>query len=366
MKKNYFKYIIGCVIVVVCMIAMIGMKNREHIIPNQMTTLDLSLQDNEFYLDDTNYEETMQTVVIPYIEPYRTEGYFTSEDGAKMHYEQYLLEDAKNHIVISHGYRESVYKYREVIYYFMKAGYSVSIVDHRGHSLSERMIEDMEKIHIEDFGIYLSDFKTFMDDVVIPSTPEANFFLYAHSMGGGIGALFMEEYPEYFTAAVLTAPMMEIDTGSYPKWVTNMLANFMNFINKGEAYILGHGPYEPQLEIEEDPAISEERHLYMEQIKLDKKYLQLGGGTFAWLKAGLEATDKLQKNASKATTPILVFQAENDELVRPEGHYIFANGAPNTQLVFVEDSQHEIYLASNEILIPYFNTIFKFFGQYTK
>ena len=33
-------------------------------------------------------------------------------------------------------------------------------------------------------------------------------------MGGGIAARFVEMYPEYFAAAVLSAPMMEVDTGS--------------------------------------------------------------------------------------------------------------------------------------------------------
>lgn len=37
-------------------------------------------------------------------------------------------------------------------------------------------------------------------------------------MGGGIGSLFLERYPKYFDAALLNAPMMEIDTGKVPSF----------------------------------------------------------------------------------------------------------------------------------------------------
>lgn len=74
----------------------------------------------------------------------------------------------------------------------------------------------------------------------------------------------------------------------------------------------------------------------------------------------------MQENAGKATTPIMIFQASDDTYVLPEGHYIFVNGAPNTELVLVENSQHEIYLSKNEIMVPYFNTIFNFFEEYAE
>ena len=32
-------------------------------------------------------------------------------------------------------------------------------------------------------------------------------------MGGAIGAKFLEDYPEYFDRAVLSSPMLEINTG---------------------------------------------------------------------------------------------------------------------------------------------------------
>ena len=42
---------------------------------------------------------------------------------------------------------------------------------------------------------------------------EQKLFLFAHSMGGAIGADFLEEYPEYFNSAILSAPMFQVNTG---------------------------------------------------------------------------------------------------------------------------------------------------------
>lgn len=63
-------------------------------------------------------------------------------------------------------------------------------------------------------------------------------------MGGGIAARFVEMYPEYFAAAVLSAPMMEVDTGSVNATLARTIANSMVRLGKGVDYVLGQGPYE--------------------------------------------------------------------------------------------------------------------------
>lgn len=333
--------------------------------PSNMQTLDFTLTENLFYLSENNYAETMQTEVEPYIDSLKTTGYFTTSGNASLYYEQYLLENPLAHIVIAHGFTESSQKYKEVIYYFLKAGYSVSILDHRGHGYSERMIDDSSKVYIDTFDTYLNDFKDFMDQVVLPVSMELPHFLYAHSMGGAIGALFIERYPDYFDAAVLSSPMMQIDTGSYPKPIASLITKLMVFAGQGKNYVFGHGPYEDDLNFEESAATSKERYLYFAQKKQSDEALQLGGSTFKWLSASLDATKSLTKNAKYATIPTLVFQSENDTLVKPGGQYNFVKGAPYATLIYVPGSKHELYLTSNDVLIPYFNTIFNFFESYT-
>lgn len=332
--------------------------------PDTMQTLDLTEVQNEFYINEDDYERTMMTIVEPFIDQFKASGYFTSFDGASLYYEQYLLEQPNAHITISHGFTESSQKYKEVIYYFLKSGYSVSTLDHRGHGLSERNVDDLCKVYITDFNFYLSDLKTFMDTVVIPDTAELSHLLYAHSMGGAIGSLFIEDYPGYFDAAVLSSPMMEIDTGSYPKPVAIFLTKCMLLLGQGERYIFGQGPYEALMTPEENSPTSAARFSYLASKIANTPYLQVSGGSFSWLNASMKATKKLINNADKANIPILLFQAEHDELVLPGGQYQFVNKAPNATLISVPETNHEIYFTNNSIMIPYFNRVLDFFKDY--
>ena len=71
-----------------------------------------------------------------------------SDGGKELHYESYVNKDAKGVIVISHGFCEFTLKFEEVIFRFYEKGYSVYIIDHRGHGYSHRSVKDPGK------GIY--------------------------------------------------------------------------------------------------------------------------------------------------------------------------------------------------------------------
>lgn len=360
MKLKFFKHTwIFFILIIGIYLLFIWEKSK---LPQAITLLDLTKTDNPFYLDETQYEKEMSEIVVPYLDHSRKTGYFTTSDGAQLYYEQYLNEDTTNHIVISHGFTESSQKYKEVIYYFLKGGYSVSILDYRGHGYSQRFTEDPSKVHITTYDTYVDDLHTFMQTIVYPSCSK-NYFLYAHSMGGAIGTLYIEKYPDAFQGAVLSAPMMSIHTGKTPTSVSRLLAQVINLIGLKENYIPGQGPYDPTLDFEGSCATSMPRYLYQSKLKIDDKSLQLNGGSIAWLKASFNATDKLIKDSELANLPILIFQAENDTLVKPEGHSRFISNAPQASLIFVKDAKHELYNTPNTLLIPYFNTIFDFYQQ---
>lgn len=355
---------IGIALILLVLIAVFALSTGTKDVTVDKVPLDFNLTQNTFYLEEANYQTEMKQTVLPYIEQYKTTNYMPVDNNAKIYYEQYLLPNSNRHVVMAHGFTESVQKYREVIYYFLKNGYSVSLLEHRGHGLSTRLLEDIEKTHIETYDTYISDLQQFITTIVQPSTPDATFFLYGHSMGGAISALYLETYPETFTAAILSSPMMEIDTGNYPVWLAFGLTNFMNLIGKEDAYIFGHGPYEVRTNIADEEGISVPREQYIDNLRAEHSEMNLGGGTFGWLKASLKATKQIEKNASKATTPKLLFQSGLDKLVRPTGQDIFAASAPNTTLILVPNAQHELYMANNQIMIPYFNTIFNFLNQF--
>lgn len=328
-----------------------------------LRTLDLTTSqpsENSYFLDEACYVDEMTHTVLPYLKGYEQTGYLSSLDESQLYYEQYLHPHPKAHIVISHGFTENVQKYKEVIYYFHKAGYSVSLLDHRGHGYSDGLIDEPHSVHIDSYLTYIQDFKNFMDQIVM-TDPNEDYLLYAHSMGGGIGTLFIEQYPEYFKGAVLSSPMMEIETGAYPDIVTRLISSAAVKLGYEKTLFFGQAPFTADYNFPESCTTSSARYHYLTDLKIQDMKLQENAGTFGWLRASLSAIDELIKNADQATIPILLFQSENDTLVRLKGHYAFAENAPDTELIYVPGAKHELYNAENEILIPYFNTIFDFY-----
>lgn len=322
---------------------------------------------NNIFISEENYEETMEGTVKEELDNIFESGYFNGVNDLPIYYETYKVENSKGTIVMSHGYGEYLDKYDELIYYFTSMGYSVFAMEHRGHGNSGKLgIADSSQIYVEDFDYYVEDFKKFMDEIVTPNKEEDDkLFLYAHSMGGGIGTLFLERYPEYFDAAVLNAPMLEIDTGSFPELVAKTVALGADLFGFDGTYILGKGPYEESYDLQNSGTSSEERYDYIYNNLVENEVAQRGDGAFKWLneafKATAEATSK--KNASKVAIPVILFQAGNDTYVRPGGQDEFAAYAQNCKIIKIDDAKHEMYRESDDILLGYLNTVFAFYEE---
>ncbi len=328
----------------------------------ELHSLDLTLTQNEFYLEEEDFEVQMKEVVEPYLEQYCEEGTFSPEEGITIAYRSYFNDKASKAIVISHGFTESMAKYRETIYYFLQGGYSVYIMDHLGHGYSTRLVEDKSMVHVEDFNDYVNYFASFVKTIVKPQIGENECYLFAHSMGGGIGARVLEEYPELFDKAVLSAPMLKVDTG-YTQQLSNLIVKVARLLGQDKKYLFGQGAFDGISNFSESASNSEARYAYCFAARLEDENNQAYGGSFSWLEQSLKGTKELRKeeNLSKIQIPVLVFQAENDGLVLPEGHYEFVNGVESAELLFVPETKHEIYASTNKTMIPYFNTIFAFY-----
>ncbi|MCR3757736.1 alpha/beta hydrolase [Clostridium felsineum] len=317
-----------------------------------------------YYISEDNYENEMSKVE-QYLNSKRKSGYFKGKENINIYYEKYNNPNAKSTIVISHGFRESLEKYNEVIYYFLKNGYSVYGLEYRGHARSARLGKDSSQTSIDNFDYYVEDLKEYVDTIVKPENKDEKLFLYAHSMGGAIGGLFLERYPKYFKAAVLSAPMFEVNTGRYPEFFSKAVANIFSLVGFGDNYAPGHHEYSGESDFETSCTTSKSRYDYY----LDKTNriddLKNGGASFEWVKGALKATSEVtdSENASKVNIPILLFQAENDDTVRPDGENKFANEAKKCKLIVVKDSKHEIYREKDDIMIPYFNKVFNFFNN---
>lgn len=293
------------------------------------------------------------------------DGFFMGEKSIKIYYKSYEVENSKDIIVISHGFCESSEKYRELIKTFNKNNYSVYIIDHRGHGKSGRLGIDNSQINVEDFNYYVKDLKTFLDSIVVPNLNNRKLYLYAHSMGGAIGTLFLEKYNNYFDKAILNCPMMEIDTGKYPKIVSKIIAKLFCTIGMGNKYIFGHSPFSGNKNLKDSGTSSQKRYdLYFNK-QLECKELQTSGGSFNWINQAFKGIKELFKkeNIANINTDILLFQAGKDTFVKPEGHNKFISLVKNCEFVKFEDAKHEIYIEKDEIFNCYIEKVLKFYKK---
>ena len=58
--------------------------------------------------------------------------------------------------------------------------------------------------------------------------------------------------------------------------------------------------------------------------------------------------------------PVIIMQASMDTLVMPEAQNEFASIASNCKLIRFEGSKHEIFNATDDIILDYYNRIFDF------
>lgn len=369
MKKN--KQIVSVLLLAV--LVFFSACNSTEYAGRTMNVLDLNVGRDDFSIvPEDGYAETMKTVVEPYLESIMHNGTFSSNiDGHRIYYEYFDIENEKGSVVILHGFTEFIKKYNEIIYYFSKAGYDVYMAEHFGHGYSERdALTDgnLSKVAVDEFSIYVDDAFQFITDVVNNRRDRNKpFILYGHSMGGGIGTRLLEKYPEVFDAAILSSPMIEINTGATPEWIAKFFAGSAKAFGAGGGYVFGHYDFTPE-ELFEDPscpATSYPRYKYAFDMRTENEYWQTYGATWAWLDAALEATEKMVKTeeAERVRIPVLLFQAENDSLVKSRGQLEFASKAYNVNVVYCPDAHHEIFNSPDDIASAYWVTIFDFLDQ---
>lgn len=317
---------------------------------------------SDVYITEDKFQNTMSQVVEPYIDQIKQTGHITGEKNVSLYYEKYVQKNAKGTIVISHGLTESLEKYDEMIYYFLNMGYSVYGMEHRGHCRSGRLGADAYQVNIESFSYYFKDLKKFLDQVVVPEAGKQNLYLFAHSMGGGIAARFLETYTDYFQAAVLSAPMLEIQSGNVPPFFAKLLAHGASITPYKNKYIMGQGEFNPTYNFVGSNTHSEVRYIRNWETRVNNPILQMGGSSYQWLSecyyATLAATTKC--NASKVKVPVLLFQAGQDTLVGDGGQNTFAKYAKNCELVRYDNAKHEVYGETDSILTDYLDRVFNF------
>ena len=287
--------------------------------------------------------------------------YFTTPDGLKIAYKIFRVPHAKANIVISSGRTESMVKYKELVYDLMQNGYSVYILDHRGQGFSSRTLANPQIGHVENFYDYVDDLKFFVENFV-PKKPKC--ILLAHSMGGAIASLYVEQYRDDFDALVLSSPMHEplvLREGLTSRVCSSLQERQKNL----HEFVLGTAKsdiLETTFE-QNDLTHSKIRFEIMQKEYAKNPTIRIGGMSKQWLREACKWSRKSQEMAHKIKIPVLLFEAENDTAVTARGHYNFCSRVKQCSLVHIRGAYHELFIEKDRIRKEVLEEILSFIAK---
>ena len=315
------------------------------------------------FLREEDYNTALTERVLPLLAACRREEEFVCADGAKLFAVRYEARQPRGSVVILHGFGENVEKYRELCYYFLKSGLTVQLFEQRGHARSTREVEP-GLVYIKRFSQYVSDFSAFME-ANAPFLPTPRY-LFAHSMGGAVSALYLSKDTGVFTRAVLSSPMIAMQYKRVPRFLGYGACALLGTLMGTKRRFVGVHPAPPPEKetLERSGATSLARFEAYRAAKVGDKRLHAASATFAWTREALGCTrDILKKGVpERIRIPVRVYAAEQEVLVQEGPQRRFAARVPKGEFRTVRGAKHEIYFSKDEVAHPYFAEILSFFG----
>lgn len=292
-------------------------------------------------------------------------GHFTARDGARLRWGQLTAGTTKDCILVG-GYIEFIEKYFEAARDFHRRGFNVWCLDWRGQGGSAR--SGRTKPDLRLFDRDAEDLTQFITTV---SPRDHKRLLIAHSMGGAVCLLALANHAPLVDAAVLSAPMIQINTGNIPRWAARTLARVMTAIGKGDSFVPGAGAW-PNLA----PRFGNINRLSNHPVRgklVDTWFtaaedLRHDGPTYAWLKAAFALTARISNAEllSCIRTPILIGSAEQDFLVDPTAHLRAATLLPDARLVTFDSAKHELFQETDDVRDRWFAAIDSFVAEHLR
>ena len=244
------------------------------------------------------------------------EGYFSARDGLRLFWHTAKAENPAAHVVVVHGYAEHLGRHAEVTKALASAGYTVHLLDCRGHGQSGG-----KRAHADNFDQYLSDLELFLARVK-EQARGLPVYMVGHSHGGLIAARYLLDKPEAVRGVVLSSPYFRLKL---------QVPALKILAGKLMARILPSLPMRNDLKAEQltrDVAIQN-------ATKADPLYQQIA--TPGWFTASNGAQETVLRRATEFVTPFLLLFGGADGIADPAAGREFYEAATS------KDKQHKQY-----------------------
>ncbi len=300
----------------------------------------------------------------------REEDEFAGVGNVAIRYVRFISPQHDKVILLCPGRIESYVKYPELAYDLFHCGYDVIVVDHRGQGRSGRLLQDSHRGHVAVFEDYVDDLETLYLKEVVARHYRHRYAL-AHSMGGAILTLMLARQPSAFDAAALVAPMFGI-TLPMPQWMAHRILDWTEKRpTVSESYAIGTGKWRPRPFSLNHLTHSRERYRRNLRFYADDPGLRVGGPTYHWVRESVLAGQMILQQAAHISTPLLLLQAEEDNVVDNKAQDLFCQamvaagqpcegGAPHV----IAGARHEILFEKDSMRAEALETIAAFFCRH--
>ncbi len=253
----------------------------------------------------------------------------TGAGGVSLFVQHWLPEgEAKAKVLLVHGYAEHSSRYAHFAEFLTGADYAVYAYDHRGHGLSSG-----KRAYIDRFSLLLKDL-TAVFDWMRKGKEKKPVFLFGHSMGGAVVALYCLSRKPELQGVILSGAALQVSRDIAP-----LLQKFSSALGS----LIPNVPtvkLNPEY-ISRDPevvkAYIEDPLVYTERI-----YARTGAEM-------LDATRTLQGELDRFDYPVLILHGGDDKLAETEGsRRLYERAASNDKTLKVYPGAfHELVHETN-------------------
>ena len=250
--------------------------------------------------------------------------------------------DPRGTAIICPGRTEFIEKYFEVARELQAMGFAIVILDWPGQGLSERLLEDTKKGHIDRFETFMGALARGLEK--LEDRLPHPYVSVAHSMGGAIALAAISQGLVKVDAAAFCAPMWGLKSGFFGM---RYLVWAMRATGRSGNYAYQPGPAET---FETNIVTHDKARWQMHRSLIDARPdLELGPVTWGWLGASLEilTTFTRPQTLEKVAIPVFVASAEEEKLVDNTAHARICARLPDCDHVMIEGAMHEILMETD-------------------
>lgn len=291
-----------------------------------------------------------------------TQGFFDSFDGKKLYFEYFLKQNAKASVVIVHGLSEFTKKFYEIASYLLSGGYNVFLYDQRGHGRSFRMTSNPDILHVDKFSDYAADLNEYINKIVL-KVSNAPIYIYSHSMGGAVTALYLEKWQDKVEKAIMSAPLFDPCVEKVSHSVARVSALFCSIVFGKRKKFWTSGEFNPETPHRKSHDASYSRFNHNMDMRRSHREYQTTPMSNGWVYNSLCLRSQITKSKLpfKIKTPILLISAENDKIVKLEPQKEFARKCKTCKFISLKGANHAMLTGTRETITEHVNAVLNFF-----